>query len=136
VGAVAIKAQSTYDPRAIHELFPEFDVTRHPAVGRLIGAEGQDLRQLTAEQYALYEASSALPHASADDPPVLMIYDTTLDQPITNTSIGIHHPRFGALLKGRLDALGVPCELRTPDTPGAVPIAFLRRVFDLPESVE
>jgi len=130
VGAIALKAQTTYDPRAIHELFPDFDVTKHPAVGRLVGVEGQDLQQLTGEQYALYEECSALPHASADDPSVLMVYDYTLDQPITNTSIGIHHPRFGTLLKDRLDALGVPCELQLLGDTGTTPIQFLRRVFD------
>jgi len=129
VGAVALNAQSTYDPRTIKQLFPEFDVTRHPAVGRLVGAEGKDLQQLPPERYALYEEASAITHASKDDPPVLLVYDRDMSVPITTPSIGIHHPRFGTLLKEKMDAVGVPCESRSASEPGTTPMEFLRRVF-------
>jgi acetyl esterase/lipase len=130
-GAIALNGQSTYDPRSIKQLFPEFDVTRHPAVGRLVGAEGRDLQGLSPDLYKLYEEASAITHVSRDDPPVLLVYDREMDVPVTTLSIGIHHPRFGKLLKEKMDAVGVPCEFRTASEPGTTPIEFLRRSFGL-----
>jgi len=64
----------------------------------------------------LVEESSAVHHASADDPPSLLIYGGTLDNlPLpSDASQGllIHHPYFGKVLKDRLDELGVQCEFR------------------------
>lgn len=145
VGAIAINGQSTYDPRAIAKLFPEFDVAAHPAVPRLLGVEGHDLQNLTPAQYAVYEDCSAAPHASADDPPVLLTFDRPMDIEITTKSIGIHHPRFGTHLKDKLDPLGIPCTLiaPTPLPDGAasdtkrdiyntpIPIAFLKQCFGM-----
>lgn len=147
VGAIAVNGQTTYDPRDIADLFPEFDVTAHPAVPRLLGVEGQDLQNLTAGQYRIYEDCSAYSHASADDPPILLTFDRPMDLPITTRSIGIHHPRFGRYLKDRFDLMGVPCTLvaPTPLPEGAatdtkrdiyntsIPIAFLQRCFAFAE---
>jgi acetyl esterase len=129
--AIALKGQTTYDPREIRRLFPEFDVTRHQAVWRLIGVEAKDLDHLTPEQAKLYEESSAITHLSKDDPPVLLLYDMQLNAPVTTLSIGIHHPRFGTLLKEKMDAVGVPCEFHTPGGPAPTQIDFLRKSFGL-----
>jgi acetyl esterase/lipase len=131
VGAVALNPQTTYDPRTIKKLFPEFDVTKHPAVGRLVGAEGKDLQHLPPKLYALYEEASAITHVSKDDPPVLLIFDRDMSAAVTTTSIGIHHPRFGTLLKEKMDAVGAPCETRSASESGTTPVEFLRRVFHL-----
>jgi hypothetical protein len=45
-----------------------------------------------------------------DDAPVLMTYDSDLETPISSRSIGIHHPRFGKMLKEKMDALGIECQ--------------------------
>ena len=136
VGAVALNPQSTYDPRTIKQLFPEFDLTKHPAVGRLVGAEGKDLQHLPPNLYALYEEASAITHVSKDDPPVLLIFDRDMSVPVTTTSIGIHHPRFGTLLKEKMDAVGAPCETRSASEPGTMPMEFLRRVFGLESTTD
>lgn len=130
-GAIGLNAQTTYDPRTIKQLFPEFDVTRHQAVGQLVGAVGQDLQKLPPATYKRYEDASAITHVSADDPPVLLIYDREMSLPVTTLSIGIHHPRFGTLLKQKTDAAGVVCETRSASEPGTTPIEFLRRIFGL-----
>ncbi len=36
-----------------------------------------------------------------------------MDTPITNQGIGIHHPKFGKVLKEKMDALGIECEVAT-----------------------
>lgn len=129
--AIANNGQSTYDPRTIKQLFPEFDVTKHQAVPKLIGVEWKDLQNLTPEQYKLYEDASAITHVSKDDPPVLLIYDRAMDIPVTTLSIGIHHPRFGTLLKDKMQAVGVPCEMRALGQSGSTPIEFLRKSFGI-----
>ena len=59
--------------------------------------------------------------ASALSPPVFLWYSTP-DLPMTPDlpdGPGIHHPKFGHVLKERMDELGVTCELRTrEDRPG------------------
>ncbi len=66
------------------------------------------------ETMALMRESSAVHHATADDPPTMLIYGGALDNvPLPeNASQGlvIHHPWFGKALKDKLDALGVECE--------------------------
>ena len=39
----------------------------------------------------------------------MMSYGTSLDQEVTNANIGIHHAKFGEVLKEKMDALGIPC---------------------------
>jgi hypothetical protein len=34
-----------------------------------------------------------------------------VDTAITNQGIGIHHALFGKVLKEKMDALGIPCEV-------------------------
>jgi hypothetical protein len=46
-----------------------------------------------------------------DDPSVLLSYTNAMDAEITDMGIGIHHPLFGKVLKEKMDARGIPCEL-------------------------
>jgi hypothetical protein len=55
---------------------------------------------------------------------------------VTTTSIGIHHPRFGTLLKEKMVAVGAPCETRSASEPGTTPMEFLRRVFGLESTTD
>jgi hypothetical protein len=61
----------------------------------------------------LIEESSAVSHATADDPPTFLIYGGTLDNlPLSKDAsqgLLIHHPYFGKVLKEKLDDLGVEC---------------------------
>jgi hypothetical protein len=65
-------------------------------------------------------ASDTHLYASADDPPVILFYAEP-DEPLpadAKPGQGIHHPRFGAALKAKLDPLGVECLVRhTKDFP-------------------
>lgn len=64
----------------------------------------------------MIKESSAIHHATADDPPTFLIYGGTLDNlPLpedASQGLLIHHPYFGKVLKDKLDELGVECEFR------------------------
>jgi PKD repeat protein len=108
------QGQSSYDPRFIRELIPENETYKISALEELFGTPLDDLGSLSQEKIALIEETSALPHLSKDDTvPVLMTYDNTMDTPVSDTSIGIHHPRFGMYLKQEMDKLGLHCEVHT-----------------------
>src|SRR4051794_32798395 len=107
-----VGAQTSYDPRFIKQTIGG-RAHEHIALKPLFGihsdyeAESQRIRKL-------YEEASPLNYASADDPPVILFYSEP-DAPLppdARPGQGIHHPRFGAALKAKLDPLGVPCILR------------------------
>ncbi|MBT6156790.1 MAG: alpha/beta hydrolase fold domain-containing protein [Planctomycetaceae bacterium] len=103
--------QSSYDPRFIRDLFPGTDTYRHSALPQLFGIDISKLDDLPKGKYELFEEVSAIPHLTKDDPPVILIYNRPFDADITNQSIGIHHAKFGAVLKERMDALDIPCRV-------------------------
>jgi hypothetical protein len=79
-----------------------------------------------------YEAS-ALNYLSVDAPPVHLWY-VTPNLPMTpdlGREEGIHHPKFGLLLKEEMDALGVECIVRLreelPDLPREEIVALFHR---------
>jgi acetyl esterase/lipase len=60
---------------------------------------------------------SPIEHASADDPPIFLIYGKT-PQPAGQPQLdSVHGAAFGFHLKERLDALGVECHLAYPALP-------------------
>ncbi|MBW3598793.1 MAG: alpha/beta hydrolase [Planctomycetes bacterium] len=105
--------QTSYDPRFIRELFPDTDTYKHPALAQLYGVDLDQLDSLPEEKYKLFEQVSALPHLTKDDAPAQLIYASQMDTPIRNQGIGIHHPRFGKVLKERMDDLGIECQVHT-----------------------
>jgi acetyl esterase len=105
--------QSSYDPRFIRELFPGSDTYQNSALAELFDVDLSKLDDLPQEKYELFEKVSAINHLTKDDAPVLMTYDSDLDTPISSRSIGIHHPRFGSVLKERMDSLGIECQVHT-----------------------
>jgi acetyl esterase len=108
-----IEGQSSYDPRFLRELFPGTETYKHPALAQLFGVDLDNLDNLPKEKYKLFEECSALPHLTKDDAPALLIYSRTMDTPITDQNIGIHHPKFGKVLKEKMDALGIECQVQT-----------------------
>jgi hypothetical protein len=40
-----------------------------------------------------------------------------MDTPIADQGIGIHHPGFAKVLKEKMNALGIECEVRTGGKP-------------------
>ena len=105
--------QTSYDPRFIRELFSATNTYKESALAQLFGVDLNKLDDLPQEKYRLFEEVSALPHLTKDDAPAALFYGSKLDTPITSQGIGIHHPRFGKALKGKMDELGIECEVHT-----------------------
>jgi len=85
-----------------------------------------------AELVPVLAAVAALPLLSADDPPVMMTYGMTPDDPLPAdpkkiTGWQVHHVMFGVKLKERMDAIGVEAVLKYPGAKPKYPslIAFM-----------
>jgi len=133
-GMVVNNGQSSYDPRVIRDLFPGTDTYRHPALSQLYDVDLDQLDKLTAEKYKLFEEVSPINHLTKNDPPAMLMYQSPLDARITSQGIGIHHPKFGVLLKEKMDALGIRCEVyaageRIGGGQTTTPIDFLKQVL-------
>jgi acetyl esterase len=111
--------QTSYGPRFIRELFPGTNTYKHSALSLLYDVNLNQLDQLPKEKYELFEEVSAMTHLTKDDAPAMLFYATQIETPITNQSIGIHHPRFGKVLKERMDELGIDCTVRTGSRRGS-----------------
>jgi len=117
--AAALGGQTTYDPREIKKKVGG-RAADHPALLPFYGLQTEadftrpDLR-------TMFEDASPINHLSKDDPPVFLLY-TELDKPLHHSAEagdGIHHPRFGRLLKNRMHALGIECKLEIVDSEAA-----------------
>ena len=107
--AAVTAGQTSYDPRFIRKLFPGSDTWRHSALAELFDINPDEIDSLPAEKYRLIEECSPIHHLTKDDVPVMLNYGGGLDQEITNASVGIHHARFGQVLKEKMDPLGIRC---------------------------
>ncbi len=78
------------------------------------------------------EEISPITYLTRDDPPVFLYYAADLTgQPPPPGQQAIHHPRFGVLLKERMDQLGIECILRTPkDYPSGGPHAMVGELVE------
>jgi acetyl esterase len=93
------------------------------------------------EFFPLFEKASPINCASPDDPPVYMYYGQA-NLPLPPNSTGnqhIHHPKFGIVLKEKLDSLGVECILKfRKDYPDGPPfdeyVKFFREKFGMAEN--
>jgi len=108
---VVFEGQTSYDPRFIRKLFPGKDIYRIGALQKLFDFDPNELDNLPAEKYRLFEEVSPIHHVTKDAPPVLLWYNNPIDVEVTNQGIGIHHPLFGKVLKEKMDALKRPCEV-------------------------
>jgi acetyl esterase len=132
--------QTSYDPRFIRELIPENDTYKHNALSLLYDADLDRLDDLPEEKYRLFEEVSALPHLTKEDPPVLLMYASEMETPITSHGIGIHHPRFGRALCEKMEPLGLECRVETrvnrnSDEFTKLTLDFIRRHL-IPEPVQ
>jgi len=108
-------AQTSYDPRFIKAKIGG-RAHEHPALRSFYGIKS-DAELDSPRTHQLYQEASPLSYVSADDPPAILFYAEP-DEPLPADAApgqGIHHPRFGAALKARLDPLGVECTLRHRD---------------------
>jgi acetyl esterase/lipase len=104
-------AQTSYDPRFIKTLIGG-RAHEHPALAAFYGLN--DGERDTPRAHKLYEEASPITYATADDPPVILYYDEP-NEPLpagAPPGQGIHHPRFGAVLKAQLEPMGVECIVR------------------------
>ncbi len=109
--AVATAAQSSYDPRVHQAMFKATGVegALFPFYGL---ASADDIKN--AKFFPLFEDASPITHATKDDGPLMLFYPQA-NEPLPENPPGqlfIHHPKFGFLMKEKLDALGVECVLR------------------------
>jgi acetyl esterase len=107
-------AQTSYDPRFIKRVIGG-RAHEHPALRPFYGLADSDLG--TPRAYRLFADASPIEHATPDDPPVILFY-TEPDEPLPDDARpgqGIHHPRFGAALKAKLDPMRVECNVRHTD---------------------
>ncbi len=114
LSAMAVyNGQTSYDPRVIRDLFPGTNTYKHTALAQLYDVNLDQLDDLPKAKYALFEEVSAMPHLTEEDPPALLMYASEMDTEIRNQSVGIHHPKFGKVLKEKMDKLGIACEVKT-----------------------
>ncbi len=105
--------QTSYDPRVIRDLFPGTTFYRHPALAKLFDVDLTKIDSLPEEKYRLFEEVSPLHHLTKDDVPVLLIYRARMETKLSGPGVAIHHPRFGKMLKERMDELNIECDVQT-----------------------
>lgn len=111
----SIGGQSTYDPIVIRQLVGG-RAWEHPSLVQCYALASLDEVDDPAHRPA-YDEASAITHLTPDDAPVFMVYsepDRDLP-PEAGPGVGIHHPRFGHLLKARMDELGLDAVYRHRD---------------------
>lgn len=133
--AAVFNGQTSYDPRVIRDLFPGTDTYKPVALSKLFGVSLDNLDAVPPEKLKLFEQVSAINFLTKDDPPVLLCYNSKLDTPISSQSIGIHHPKFGMMLKGKMDTLGIECRVETGVGKGAnlspMTLGFIKKQFGM-----
>lgn len=104
--------QSTYDPRWIKQEIGG-RAWEHPSIFKMFNMSGpEDLNN--PKFFKLYEEASAITHLTKDDPPIYMWYNEA-DGPMpanARPGQGIHHPKFGHMLKREMEELGIESHYR------------------------
>jgi acetyl esterase/lipase len=120
--AVVYAAQTSYDPRFIQKLFDtdKVDAALIPFFGM---KDASDVAN--PKFHPLFREASMIDHATKDDAPVMLFYPQP-NRPLPPNSPGgqhIHHPRFGEVLKAKLDKLGIECIVKfREDHPQGTPV--------------
>ena len=120
--SVVYAAQTSYDPRFIQKLFDtdQVDAALIPFFGMKDASDVAD-----PKFHPLFKEASMIDHATKDDAPVMLFYPQA-NRPLPPNSRGgahIHHPKFGEVLKAKLDTLGVECIVKfREDHPQGAPI--------------
>ncbi len=127
--SVVYAAQSSYDPRFIKKLFTtnQVDEALIPFFGMTKPSDVDD-----PKFHPLFEEASPINHASADDAPVMLFYPqaNAALPPNSDGRQHIHHPKFGFVLKEKLDKLGVECVLKLrEDYPNGAPVEEYAKFF-------
>ncbi|MEQ1861578.1 MAG: alpha/beta hydrolase [Chthoniobacteraceae bacterium] len=105
--AGSIGGQSSYDPLQIKEWLGG-RAWEHPAFIPFYAVKTTDEYGRPEVRKLAFDAS-VINHLTNDDAPVFMFYSEA-DEPLTDKGApgtGIHHPKFGHILKEKMDALGI-----------------------------
>jgi hypothetical protein len=108
------EAQTSYDPNFIKEHISG-EAYKHEALQKFFRVTPDQFGDPEAKRK--FKASAALTYVSSQIPPVGLWYFRA-DLPMTpslSANDGIHHPKFGFLLKEEMGKLGIPCMVRTKD---------------------
>ncbi|MCC7407870.1 MAG: alpha/beta hydrolase fold domain-containing protein, partial [Phycisphaeraceae bacterium] len=126
-----LNTQTSYDPRFIRANIPGPGWQAMP-LWKLFGLDGPTDNP-APETIRLFEEASPINYLTADDPPVRLTYlwDDLEDNLPERESI--HHPRFGRILKARLDELGIEneFEFNLPERESLADVAFILRHFNI-----
>ncbi len=133
--AAVAGAQTSYDWRFC-ERIGLGGIKKHPVALPLYGfKEWPETWPPEADRIA--KEVSAINHVTKDDPPVLLTYRTPAG-PEGIRRDPVHHPKFGLVLKERMDKLGVECIVLYPNHPdpkyrtGQIrALDFIRRHFGM-----
>jgi acetyl esterase/lipase len=107
-------AQTSYDPRFIKKEIGG-RAHEHPALRSFYGLKEEELDSPRAHK--MYEEASPITFVSKDDPPAFLFYTEPKGSLPADArpGQGIHHPRFGEVLKAKLEPLKIECVLRHRD---------------------
>ena len=106
------QAQCSYNPHFVRTIISG-DCYKHEALVQFFQVPPEEFDTPRARH--IFDEVDFIHFASAHSPAVFLWY-VTPNLPMTPDLAdgpGIHHPKFGFVLKERLDELGVTCELRT-----------------------
>ncbi len=108
------QAQTSLDPRQMREWIPEITygtqcfITDYPdELGRDKEKKFEYWLEHREEVLPAIKEFSAYEWASADDPPMMLVYGGQKDIPVSEGGNATHHPKFGEHLHKRLKELGV-----------------------------
>jgi acetyl esterase/lipase len=113
-------AQSSYDPRFIAKYVGE-PAAKHPAILKLYGLKPEEAD--TPRAHKMFEEAAPINYVAKDSPPVIMFYGESAAPipPNAPPGTGIHHVKFGLLLKEKMDRLGVECIVHHPELDKGIP---------------
>lgn len=120
--AAVAGAQTSLDPKELKEWTPNSRYGGHafgfmdPNVLKSRDTRFDEFLAHRERLLPLINAYSPIAHASADDPPIYLLYKTApeLGQPQKDPT---HTANYGVKLQEKLRSLGVPCELVYPGAP-------------------
>lgn len=127
-------AQTSYDPRFVAANIPGPGWKIGP-LWQLHGVNPKDasLENLSPERVRSFEEASPLNYLTPDDPPVRIIF--TWDNVTSGVSEthSIHHPKFGEILKQKMDELKIECDFQYAQASKELPedVTFFKKHFGL-----
>lgn len=136
--AAVTNGQCSYDPFFCESIgLPR--LMEHPFFHPFYGIEpGEEEAEEAKRRYA---EAAPITYLSADDPPVMMEFGGRNDPVTDETSVGaiVHHPKFGIVLKERMEELGLRCVVHWQGQEDPEPVTafeFLRSYLQPGEEAE